>query len=653
MQGDDATGEIPPLHLPPASVLDQRGKALLVGPGLNRFGQVHVGLGVAGHLRRNFRQRPHEVLRVHLRERAPARCGELADDQPAARLGDAVQLGETSLGVLDVPQAKGDRDRVKGVVGEREVQGVPRHERELRIPIGPHLQHAQREVTRDHKCPRSGKWDRRCPGTRGEVEDDLAGQRFDRVHDGFAPPPGMTEREHVVRPVVLRSDVIEHRRHIDGLLLKVSTRHAGHLGTPYPYPVTLSPDSAAVPNPTLPNPLVTTRPIADPGDLISRLPNEHAFAWVRDGEGLVGWGIAAKLEVSGHERFARTQRWFNQWCASARVDDTVAAPGTGPVAFGSFSFDPERATSTVVIPRVIVGRRNGHAWITVVGDDSIHKALRPVEVPTPPSNVTWADGSHTPQAWKEIVQAAIDRINTGEVDKVVLARDIVATSSEPIDARSMLAFLAEHYPNCWTFSVEQLVGATPELLVRRTGDIVMSRVLAGTVKRRNDATDESLAMALFGSEKDLEEHEYAVQSVARALAAHCTDLDVPQRPHVLNLPNVSHLGTDVVGQLADNAPVLALAASLHPTAAVCGTPTGRALAIIREIEGMDRGRYAGPVGWFDANGDGEFGIALRCAMVENGEARAFAGCGIVAGSDPELELAESNAKLIPIRSALD
>lgn len=400
------------------------------------------------------------------------------------------------------------------------------------------------------------------------------------------------------------------------------------------------------------NPLVTTRPIADPGDLIARLPRENACAWVRDGEGLVGWGIAAKLEVTGRERFSRTQRWFNEWCQNARIDDTVAIPGSGPVAFGSFAFDPERASSSVIIPNIVIGRRNGQSWITVVGDESVHKSLRPQEVPISPENVSWSNGSQSPESWMAIVQTAIDRINAGALDKVVLARDIVATADEAIDPRAVLAKLANEYANCWTFSVDHLIGATPELLVRRTGDIVMSRVLAGTVKRRTDATDEALALALFGSDKDLEEHEYAVESVARALAAHCTDLDVPSKPHVLNLPNVSHLGTDVVGRLADNAPVLALAASLHPTAAVCGTPTGRALSIIREIEGMDRGRYAGPVGWFDARGDGEFGIALRCAMVEGNEARLFAGCGIVAGSNPELELAESNAKLIPVRSAL-
>jgi menaquinone-specific isochorismate synthase len=267
--------------------------------------------------------------------------------------------------------------------------------------------------------------------------------------------------------------------------------------------------------------------------------------------------------------------------------------------------------------------------------------------------VEWGEGSLTGEEWRAAVATAISRISTGELDKVVLARDVVGTANRPVDTGALLARLAADYPNCWTFSVDGLVGATPELLVRRVGDQVTSRVLAGTVKRRGEeSVDAGLAAALLGSGKDLEEHEYAVHSVAAALAAHCTDLEVPERPHILRLANVQHLATDVTGRLADAAPVLALAASLHPTAAVCGTPTERALAVIRELEGMDRGRYAGPVGWFDSRGDGEFGIALRCAEIEGDKVRAFAGCGLVAGSDPESEWAESQAKLVPMRTAL-
>lgn len=406
----------------------------------------------------------------------------------------------------------------------------------------------------------------------------------------------------------------------------------------------------------LPAVTVRTRPIADPDSLLARLPRGNPLAWVRGGEGLIGWGVAAELEVSGPERFSRAQRWWTKWCAAATVDDTVALPGSGPVAFGSFAFDPEPGTSVIIVPKVIVGRRGGQAWVTVIGSEADPRtALLPVSVPEEPTEVRWTQGSRSAPEWQTSVSEAIRRITAGELDKVVLARDVIADVEGTLDPRHLLLTLADRYPTCWTFIVAGLIGATPELLVRRTGDLVSSRVLAGTVRRQGDAAaDAGLALELLDSGKDLEEHKYAVRSVARALAAHCTDLDVPEGPRVLALANVQHLATDVTGRLADGASVLALAASLHPTAAVCGTPTERAMSVIREIEGMDRGRYAGPVGWFDANGDGEFGIALRCAEIDEdaGTVRAFAGCGIVAGSNPDLELAESTAKLVPIREAL-
>jgi menaquinone-specific isochorismate synthase len=199
-----------------------------------------------------------------------------------------------------------------------------------------------------------------------------------------------------------------------------------------------------------------------------------------------------------------------------------------------------------------------------------------------------------------------------------------------------------------------MFGATPELLVRREKGLVTSRVLAGTIRRTgDDEHDLTLAATLARSSKDLEEHEYAVRSVADALAPYCSSMNVPESPFVLHLPNVMHLATDVAGVAHDTgANVLELAAALHPSAAVGGTPTKVAVEMIAEIEGMDRGRYAGPVGWMDARGDGEFGIALRSAELAGSRVRLFAGCGIVADSDPEAELAEAQAKFVPVRDAL-
>lgn len=399
---------------------------------------------------------------------------------------------------------------------------------------------------------------------------------------------------------------------------------------------------------------VTTTPLPRVDNLLALLPPEESAAWVRRGEGLIGWGVAARLQVRGDERFSRTQRWWSDLLTHFTVEDSVSLPGTGPVAFASFAFDP-RQPSEIVVPRIVIGMRSGQAWVTAL--DTPAPAEAPLtSVPDAPTTVRWSEGSRSPAAWQQSVAQALARIDSGEVDKVVLARDVVAHVSGALDVRYLLQRLSVRYPSCWTFHVAGLVGATPELLVRRTGDLVTSRVLAGTVRTYGDAdADEGLARELLGSDKDLEEHAYAVRSVARALATHCTDLEVPEHPRVLELANVQHLATDVTGRLADTASVLSLVASLHPTAAVCGTPTERAFALIAELEGMDRGRYAGPVGWFDSHGDGEFGIALRCAEIDatHGTVRAFAGCGIVAGSEPEKELAESNAKLVPIRDALE
>lgn len=397
---------------------------------------------------------------------------------------------------------------------------------------------------------------------------------------------------------------------------------------------------------------VRTLPVELASALLDRLPLEGALAWVRDGSGIVGWGEAARFEWTGPDHFGAAERWWAHFTAELEVDDSVGVPGTGPVAFVSFAFDQAHGRSVVVVPEVILGLRDGRAWITVIGDAD--PALPPVSVPDGPGEIRYSEGSQSATHWQGAVRQAVARIARADLDKVVLARDLVATAAAPIDVRHVLQRLAARYPSCWTFSVDGLVGATPELLVRRTGDQLSSRVLAGTVSRLgDDNADGELADALMDSDKDLEEHELAVHSVAAALAAHCSDLTVPERPRVLRLANVQHLATDVTGTIADGSSVLTLAADLHPTAAVCGTPTDVAQELIRELEGMDRGRYAGPVGWIGRDGDGEFGIALRCAEIAGHHARLFAGCGIVAGSDADAELAEAQAKFVPIRDALE
>ena len=391
--------------------------------------------------------------------------------------------------------------------------------------------------------------------------------------------------------------------------------------------------------------------------LLELLPETGALAWVQDGEGLVGWGEAARLELIGPARFLEAQAWWDALVGRAVVSDEVRRPGTGLVAFGSFAFDPATGSSVLVVPEVVVGHRGDDWWITTIGRGPDAGSPLPVRAAVrAPSSVAFSEGAVSGVAWMAVVQEAVARITAGAVDKVVLARDLTARADEPVDLRWPLRRLERDYPGCWAFAVDGLLGATPEMLLRLEDGVATSRVLAGTLRRTGDANEDSRRGAdLARSIKDVEEHGYGVRSVVDALALHCTDVEVPSAPFVLELRNVMHLATDVRGVVGDGATSLQLVASLHPSAAVCGSPTEVALELIREIEGLDRGRYAGPVGWTDASGDGEWGIALRCAEVDPTDPsrlRLFAGCGIVAGSQPLHELAESNAKLVPMRDAL-
>jgi menaquinone-specific isochorismate synthase len=418
-------------------------------------------------------------------------------------------------------------------------------------------------------------------------------------------------------------------------------------------------------------PLVSRTVPIDPeigAALLSLVPAGAArdvVSWVRRGEGVVGWGRAASHTASGPDRIAELDRWWAGLVEGAVVRDEVGRPGSGPIAFGSVSYAASSAAgATLVVPDVVVGCRSGVAWLTTVGVEPApavaavpgraELAVQPA--PDAPRDVAFADGALSPAQWAGAVAEAVARITSGGLDKVVLARDLEVTTSGALDVRWLLQRLAERYDTTWVFAVDGLVGATPELLVRREKGLVTSRVLAGTIRRTgDDEHDLALAASLARSSKDLEEHEYAVRSVSEALAPHCSSMNVPEAPFVLHLSNVMHLATDVAGVLVDDVSSLSLAESLHPSAAVCGTPAPEADAVIAELEHMDRERYAGPVGWIDATGDGEWGIALRCGSIsveDPSRIRLFAGCGIVAGSDPAAEVAESSAKLVPMRDAL-
>jgi menaquinone-specific isochorismate synthase len=405
--------------------------------------------------------------------------------------------------------------------------------------------------------------------------------------------------------------------------------------------------------------LHTVRLDDDP-PLLDLLPAEGALSWVRRGEGLVGWGETARLEVSGPTALADAAAWWAGHVAGLAVVDPVRLPGTGPVLFAGVAFDPAAGTSVFVVPEVVVGRRDGVTWLTTAGDAAPPlRATAPAADDVPP-RLRYADGALGAAGWCAAVASAVERITAGELAKVVLARELLVSADAPLDPRSLLRRLAERFPDCWTYAVDGLLGATPELLLRRTGRQLSARVLAGTAPRGAGADDDRLAAALLGSAKDRAEHALAVESLTSALQPYCTTLSAPDEPELLTLANVRHLATDVRGTQRRSGPrgragLLDLVAAVHPTAAVCGTPAAEAAALIRELEGMDRGRYAGPVGWLDSRGDGEFGLALRCAQLspDRTSARLFAGCGIVAGSDPAAELAETQAKFAAVRTALE
>ena len=428
---------------------------------------------------------------------------------------------------------------------------------------------------------------------------------------------------------------------------------------------------------------VRTVAVPDPGDLLAGLPQPDVVAWVHQGAGLAGWGEAVRVTLpAGDDRFTAGEKWLRSVFDTADVDDRVRVRGSGPIAFGSFTFDASSDGSVLIVPRAVLGRDGrGRAWLTEVfpRGEGVSPGGRPCWpggttprnppitggshpprtplAPLAPLGLRWHEGSLPGARWEQAVAEAVAAIKTGSLGKVVLARDLFATAAEPVDARILLRRLGGRYPDCYTFACDGLVGATPELLVRRAGREVSALVLGGTAPRGGDpAQDEALGSELLASAKNTEEHAYAVASIRDALAPLCDALDVQARPALLKFPNLQHLGTRVRGTLTGHGTpksALALAATAHPPAAVCGTPAAAALELIRELERMDRERYAGPVGWVDAEGNGEWGIALRCAQLSGRVARLFAGCGIVAGSDPAAELAETLVKFQPMRDALE
>jgi len=401
---------------------------------------------------------------------------------------------------------------------------------------------------------------------------------------------------------------------------------------------------------------VETSPIADISQLILLLDGRAPLLWMRRNQGLAGIGCALRLEFSGPNRMKDAATRWKEVVAVSTVTDPLARTGTGLLAFGAFAFDDSSAqTSVLIVPEIIVGREDGQCWVTRIWTTGQNPPENPLALHPlgDEYRIALLPGELPPEGFRTAVRSAIGRIQGHQVDKVVLARELVGRVPAESDLRRAISRLALGYPDCWTYAVDGLIGSSPETLIRADHGSVNARVLAGTISRGADAEgDREAALALATSSKDGDEHEFAVQSVLKSLRPHTSVLATSEIPFTVKLPNLWHLATDLEGTLSDGSTSLDLIAALHPTAAVAGTPTEEALELIRELEPFDRGRYAGPVGWVGADGDGEWAIALRCVQVaESGVIIAYAGCGIVLDSDPERELTETKMKFRPIVEA--
>jgi menaquinone-specific isochorismate synthase len=407
------------------------------------------------------------------------------------------------------------------------------------------------------------------------------------------------------------------------------------------------------------------------------------YLWQHETFGLAGRGDACRVELPRGLTAGDDVTDVAARLARIPSQDAVGLPGTGVVALGALPFTRDAAGS-LVVPRVVIGRHDGDAWLTTItGPDDAAETARLAAEMTADALGGFTDPRPAPsqftltsvldhEDWGGLVAGAVARIDEGELGKVVLARQVDVTANRPFVTSDVLRRLLALYPTCMVFRIDGFLGASPELLIERRGARVASHPLAGTIGRSGDlATDEALIAGLLASPKERREHAYVIDGLRRSLGPVCVSFDVPDKPTVMELRNVTHLATRLTGILAADAagPVtpegaepahpglgaptaLQLVARVHPTPAVGGTPTDAAVAYISEVEGFDRGRYAGPVGWMDARGDGSWAIGLRSADVDGPRASMYAGVGVVAGSRPQAELEETQLKLQALLAAL-
>jgi salicylate biosynthesis isochorismate synthase/menaquinone-specific isochorismate synthase len=411
----------------------------------------------------------------------------------------------------------------------------------------------------------------------------------------------------------------------------------------------------------------------------ARRPGEPWFALEqpdRDGWALAGLGSVRVLEARGDDRFVALSARWRALASSALADWGDGPPGSGLVALGGFAFAPGGGASadwegfapaSLIVPEVSLSRRDERASLTVnaelAPDDTVADALArisgrlgelrgtslPLLDPAPAGKYR-VHSPMPPSHYEEAVARAVERIRDGELEKVVLAREVEVHSPVDHDPAAILGLLREEFPSCYVFAVGRgdatFIAASPELLVRREGQRASTVALAGSIGRSADpAVDDHLGERLLRSDKDREENAIVVRRIARTLRSHAVWVTAAREPALVRVANIQHLATPIRAQLAAPVPAIELAGALHPTPAVGAEPREQAAKLIPALEGIDRGWYAGPVGWTDASGDGEFCVALRCALVRGRLARLYAGCGIVRDSDPAAELAETEVKL--------
>jgi isochorismate synthase len=412
----------------------------------------------------------------------------------------------------------------------------------------------------------------------------------------------------------------------------------------------------------------------------SRLASDRWFCWEQPDRGfaLAGMGVAAEAASRGNGRFEDVAKDALRTGRDAVLDEPAELPaGAGPVWLGGFAFDPEGggsstwsslAPASMVLPELSICRSGERAFLTVnavvgPGDDAEQRAealsarlagiraktALPILDPHPTAHAE-ISSARPPGEFEGAVAAATARIDSSEMSKVVLAREVIVSAAAAHDPAALFGAMRELFPACFCFCCgtpeAAYIGASPELLVRRSGASVSTVALAGSTRRSSDpAVDDHLGEQLLRSDKERREQRIVAERIVLALRPHAVWVEAAAEPEIVKVANIQHLATPVIAQLAEPHSAIELAGMLHPTPAVGGEPWSEAATAIADLEGMDRGWYAGPVGWMDATEDGEFCVALRSALLRDREAHLFAGVGVVAGSEPAAELAETEVKL--------